>query len=192
MAGILTAAAAAHAATPDPNSLVLRTSDVQALDLPVKVVLITAGYRSNAQAAREDHAPPVAQLRRWGRTNGYRVEFRPSLARRGEYGFTSGVEMFRSLKGTKEAMQHLLAVYGRESASGLRPTAIQGSIGDDAHGYTVSLTLENTTYEYIVIFWRYRTALGHLSISGRAKDVKLVDALRLARAQQAHMKDAFR
>ena len=53
------------------------------------------------------------------------------------------------------------------------------------------MTLENTKYEYALIFWRYKTALGHLAMSGSAESVKLTDALRLARAQQVRMKAAL-
>ena len=77
----LMAAAAAHAADPDPRLLVLRQSDVRALDLPVEVFLTEAGYESNAEASREEGGPARAELKKWGRVNGYDAVFERARSR---------------------------------------------------------------------------------------------------------------
>ena len=168
----------------------LRQSDLRALDLPVEVFLTKAGYESNAQASREEGGPARAELKRWGRVNGYDAVFERAKPVRSQYRFESAVDTFRAVKGAREAMRYLVAALGREPLK-LVPRPTQGPIGDEAHAYVLNVTLENTKYEYALIFWRYKTVVAHLTMSGSAENVKLTDALRLARAQQARMKAAF-
>ena len=186
----LVATAAAHAAAPDPRSLVLRQSDVRALHLPVDVFLTEAGYESNAQASSEEGGPARAELEKWDRVNGYDAVFERAKTERSQYRFESAVDTFRALKGAREAMRYLVAALGREPLK-LVPRPTRGPIGDEAHAYVLNVTIENTKYEYALIFWRYKTAVAHLAMSGSAESVNLTDALRLARKQQARMKAAF-
>ena len=165
-------AAASHAITIDPATLVLRKVDIPA---GFQVDEGNTGIRSNEREGAED--PTLrTKLRAWGRLTGYEANFdRPGG------GMSSRADVFRSSTGARK----MLAFYARlmltSGIAGLERTS--AAIGDQGWLYA-----GQSRSEYSVVVWRYRRVFAGVAVLGVTKR----QTLALARAQQRRIAAALR
>jgi hypothetical protein len=178
------AAVSPAAATPQPATLVLRSSD------------LGPGYTArgvrvgNADAVRG--APPgfAAKLTRWGRVTGFEVDFtrpaRQATLQDGPLEVRSSASVYRSATGARAAFAY---ARGHLVPNGYVPLALGFAVGEEARQW-VSGDL-GTMLRYVLI-WRERTVGAAIVVTGRVGVVSAADLAPLARRQEARIRAALR
>ena len=183
-AAVVSAAGAAVPRTPPPATLVLRRAD------------LTTGYTGrgarvdNAAAARG--APPgfAAKIARWGRVDGYEVDFtrHTGTLQDGPLVIRSSASVYRSKSGARAAF-----AYARRHLvpRGYVPLALGFSIGDEARQWvSQDQSGLGTLLEYVVI-WRERNVDGSVVLTGRVGVVSAADVAPLAKKQESRIRAAL-
>ena len=170
----------AHAAA-DPKAMRLRVAD-----LPVGFAVEKERYMPNAVSAKED-GRPVSLLLRWGRINGYEIEFsRTQLV--GAAVVSSTLSVYRTPAGAHSSMLDTYArmtkpykgvTWRRASLGGTR-------LGHEARMFVATLKQNGTEYALHGIVWRYRNVKVGVLVAGLVL-TDSAETVRIGRRQQARI-----
>lgn len=179
------AVTAAAAAPPDPSRMVL-----QRQDLPQGFATTSRRDRPNAAVAVETGVR-LATLRGWGRIGGHEAtydrEVDPQAPPRGPASVIAVVSTYRSATGLRRAFTASAARIDRDGTPKHRPMRLGARLGDAARLWETRFEQDGVPVVLYTIVWRSRGALGYLSVAGVRGRLKPVDALALARRQQARI-----
>jgi hypothetical protein len=176
---------AAAAASPDPASLVLRRADIGRAYTGHGVRL------DNVDAARG--APPgfAARLARWGRIDGYQVDFarRASLAtlQNGPLEVQSSASVYRSASGARAAFTY---AHRQLVPAGYVPLALGFAVGDQARQWVRQAASGLGAMIQYLLIWRTRNIDASITVTGRIGVVSAADLAQLARRQETHIRAA--
>jgi hypothetical protein len=181
---MVSAAGAAVPRTPPPATLVLHRADLT-------TAYTGRGARvDNAAAARG--APPgfAARLARWGRIDGYEVDFtrHTGTLQDGPLELKSSASVYRRTAGARTAFAYArLHLVPR----GYVPLALGVRLGDEARQWvSQDESGVGTLLEYIVI-WRTRNVDASIALTGRVGVVSAADIAPLARKQDLRIRAAL-
>ena len=158
--------------TVDPKRMVLRLSD-----LPTGFALDHAYYADNVRAAKESQTP-LALLVRWGRINGYQVDY-ARAGNRGILHVRSVASRYGTAKGAADSLHYAFSEAGRVF-TGTR-------IGTESRMYTATVNSQAVPVVGYAVFWRSRTVKAGIVAAGVKGTVRATDAVALARKQQARI-----
>jgi hypothetical protein len=148
---------------------------------------------SNTDAARG--APPGfgAQLARWGRIDGYEVDFtrRAAVAnlQDGPIELKSSASRYRSREGAHQAYAYAVHHF---VPAGYVPLPLGFRVGDEARQWVSEGASGLGTMLHYVLIWRERTVDASIVVTGRVGVVSAADLSPLARRQDARIRAALR
>ena len=164
--------ASAGAATVDPGSLVLRSSD-----LPRGFVQDSeTGVRTNADLAGSDRRH-WRQIAKMGRVTGYRASWD---RQRGQDSIVSSADLFRGEAGARQMFDLYAAELNRSGIKGLTRRAV--ALGDRG-----AIFDGGASSELAFVGWRHGRVFGYVAGWGVRSD----DVLRLARSQERRIAAAL-
>jgi hypothetical protein len=180
-------AVAAEPRTPPPATLVLRRADLSAAytgrGAPVR----------NADAARG--APPgfATKLARWGRIDGYEVDFTrrvtPTTLQDGPLEVKSSASVYRTATGARAAFDYARR---RLVPRGYVPLALGFAVGEEARQWVSQNASGLGTLLVYIVIWRERNIDASIALTGRVGVVSAADVAPLAEKQEAHIRAALR
>jgi hypothetical protein len=180
-------AAASALTTAPPATLVLRGSDVGPAFSGQGAAV------SNADAARG--APPgfAATLARWGRVDGYQVDFTRRVGagtlQDGPIAVKSSASAYRGPGGA-----HLAFLYATRHLvpAGYVPLPLGFGVGDEARQWVSQGASSLGAMLQYVLTWRERTVDASIVVTGRVGVVSAGDLAPFARRQDARIRAALR
>jgi hypothetical protein len=167
---------------PQPGTLVLRKGDLGA------AYSAQGSKVSNADAARGAPAGFAARLRRWGRVDGFEVDFTRRIGvgglQEGPVEVKSAASLYRTRAGAHGAFvyatRHLVPI-------GYVPLPLGFSVGDEARQWVSDAASRLGEMLQYVLVWRERTIDASIVVTGRVGVVSAADLAPLARKQQARI-----
>jgi hypothetical protein len=147
----------------------------------------------NVAAARSGPPGFAAKLARWGRVDGYQVDFtrRASLAtlQDGPLEVESSASVYSSTSGARAAFtyarQHLVP-------TGYVPLALGFAVGEQARQWVRQAASGLGAMLQYLLIWRERTIDASIIVTGRIGVVSAADLAALARRQESHIRAALR
>jgi len=131
-------------------------------------------------------------LARWGRVDGYQVDFRrparPGTLQDGPLEVTSSASVYRSESGGRVAF-----AYARRHfvPAGYAPLALGFALGEEAYQWVSQGESGVGTLLRYVLIWRERTVDAAIVVTGRVGVVSAADVAPLARRQEARISAAL-
>lgn len=147
---------------------------------------------SNADAARGAPAGLAARLRRWGRVDGYDVDFTRRIGVGGLQDGPVEVKSAASVYGSRVGA-HGAFVYAtrHDVPTGYVPLALGFSVGEEARQWVSEAASRLGEMLQYVLIWRERTVDASIVVTGRVGVVSAADLAPLARKQQARIRAAL-
>jgi hypothetical protein len=180
-------AAASALTIPPPATLVLRGSDVGPAFSGQGAAV------GNADAARGAPRGFAAKLVRWGRIDGYQVDFTRRVAagtlQDGPIAVKSSASVYRGSGGA-----HLAFLYATRHLvpAGLVPLPLGFSVGEEARQWVSQGASSLGAMLQYVLTWRERTVDASIVVTGRVGVVSAADLAPFARRQESRIRAALR
>lgn len=173
--------------TPQPATLVLRGADVGAAYSGRGAVV------SNAEAGRGGPPGFAPRLARWGRIDGYQIDFTRRAGvgtlQDGPLEVKSAASVYRSGDGARRAFVY---ARGHLVPAGYVPLPLGFTVGDEARQWVSEGASGLGTMLQYVLIWRERTVDASIVVTGRVGVVSAADLAPLARRQDARIRAAIR
>jgi len=178
-------AVAAAERSPRPSAIVLRRLDVgraySGRGMPV----------SNGDAARGEPAGFAGKLTRWGRIDGYEIDFTRTLSAAGlQVGplqVNSSATVYRTARGASAAI-----AYANRHLAGYVPLALGFEVGRQARQWVRQGASGVGAVLQYVVSWREQTVDASIVLTGRVGVVSAADIAPLALRQDARILRALK
>jgi len=163
---------------------------VQPEDLPATFVSFDEG----AQTTRDAGPGARADLSRFGRQGGWKARYR-----QGDRAITTGllvvesrVDLFTSEKGARQELSAYETEFKSAEEQGDTLPADVDPIGDEAQAVTLVQGTGDGAPRFHTVAWRFRNAVGAVTVQGTGGDFTVDQAVDLAREQQSRLRSAAR